>query len=67
MRRAVVLIAAVVLLAGLAVAFSDPEETKPAKGNLPKDGSLRVGIKKKVECTRKSRSGRSRAALPLSC
>ncbi len=25
--------------------------------DLPKDGSLRIGVKHKVECTRKSRSG----------
>ena len=55
--RAVVVVAVFAVFLGLAVAFSDPEEAKPARGNLPKDASLRVGVKKRVDCARKTRTG----------
>ena len=51
-----------VAIAGCSVvsAFSDPNEEKPARGNLPKDAKLRVGVLKRVpegECKRRSASG----------
>eukprot|EP00045_Choanoeca_perplexa_P016439 m.222971 g.222971 ORF g.222971 m.222971 type:complete len:146 (-) comp17261_c0_seq1:41-478(-) len=44
----------------LAAAYSDPNEDKPAKGNLAKDAKLRIGVMHRVpadECTRKTKGG----------
>eukprot|EP00465_Bigelowiella_longifila_P003637 CAMPEP_0185256094 /NCGR_PEP_ID=MMETSP1359-20130426/5173_1 /TAXON_ID=552665 /ORGANISM="Bigelowiella longifila, Strain CCMP242" /LENGTH=146 /DNA_ID=CAMNT_0027840447 /DNA_START=24 /DNA_END=464 /DNA_ORIENTATION=- len=39
-------------------AFSDPDEPKKARGNLPKDAKLRIGVLKRVEnCEKKSKTG----------
>eukprot|EP00472_Partenskyella_glossopodia_P003708 CAMPEP_0197522372 /NCGR_PEP_ID=MMETSP1318-20131121/7538_1 /TAXON_ID=552666 /ORGANISM="Partenskyella glossopodia, Strain RCC365" /LENGTH=143 /DNA_ID=CAMNT_0043074747 /DNA_START=11 /DNA_END=442 /DNA_ORIENTATION=- len=49
-----------VCLAVAALAFSDPDEPKKARGNLPSDASLRIGVLKRVEeCGQKSKKGDS--------
>ena len=49
-----------VCLAVAALAFSDPDEPKKARGNLPSDSSLRIGVLKRVEeCSQKSKKGDS--------
>ncbi|EGD82424.1 FK506-binding protein [Salpingoeca rosetta] len=60
MTTRVFVVVALAALVCSAAAFSDPNEEKPAGGDLPKDGKLRVGILKRVpdsECPRKSASG----------
>jgi len=55
MTRAAVLVAC---LAIAALAFSDPSEPKKARGNLPKDAKLRIGVLKRPDtCDKKSKTG----------
>ncbi|EDQ88213.1 uncharacterized protein MONBRDRAFT_32876 [Monosiga brevicollis MX1] len=47
-------------LTAMVVAYSDPNEDKPAKGNLASDAKLRIGVMHRVpeeECTRKTQNG----------
>mmetsp|Transcript_40370 Transcript_40370/g.78590 ORF Transcript_40370/g.78590 Transcript_40370/m.78590 type:complete len:145 (-) Transcript_40370:169-603(-) len=41
-----------------ALAFSDPDEPKKPRGNLPKDAKLRIGVLRRSEtCDEKSKTG----------
>eukprot|EP00294_Goniomonas_avonlea_P017183 CAMPEP_0114558984 /NCGR_PEP_ID=MMETSP0114-20121206/10683_1 /TAXON_ID=31324 /ORGANISM="Goniomonas sp, Strain m" /LENGTH=148 /DNA_ID=CAMNT_0001744431 /DNA_START=17 /DNA_END=463 /DNA_ORIENTATION=- len=60
MKFVLALALALTISVSVCFAFSDPDEAKPAKGNLDKDDKLRIGVLKRAEkCDRQAAKGDS--------